>query len=196
MSPPEEEKRVVKPAPAWWPDPHAETQLISLWLLPIREHGDVLQAVIDRLAAENEAPRFRAHVTAFAGRCTRDDALPEILSDLAASIAPFQFQISGLHHSDYIMESVVIALAMHDSLKALYTGLGRRLQEKQNMPCNPHLSLIYREMPAARRSALVNELVFDLKHIRIDRICLAAPVGNDWHRFESWHCFHECALGA
>jgi putative hydrolase of the HAD superfamily len=169
--------------------------VFSLWLLPTRQESVALQAIIDRLAEENGAPRFLPHVTVFTGTCTRHDALPEWVAALAAEVPPFSLSVSGVRHSSYRMESVVIGFDMHASLTSLNRGMGARLGKAPSTSLNPHLSLIYKEMPAAQRSAMVPGLACEKEHIRMDRICVAAPIGNNWFCVESWQRFGECPLG-
>lgn len=182
--------------PQWWFTPSEQKQKFALWLLPSKEDCIELQTIIDKLAIEHNAPRFLPHVTLFSGSCVKKDALHEIVPVIASSARPFQLKVSRLYQSEQIMQTVVIGLGMHESLASLCTSMTGRLCELQHRDLDPHLSLVYKEIPFDLRNAIIDELDYSNPTISFDKVCVTAPCGNDWYDFGSWQSFLQCSLGS
>jgi hypothetical protein len=72
------------------------------------------------------------------------------------------------------------------------------LQNPGDYQFDPHLSLIYKNMPTAVLQKLAQSMQFDTDIFLFDRLALVTPnpKTNDWLDIAGWHIRQTWALGA
>jgi putative hydrolase of the HAD superfamily len=142
---------------------------VSYWLIPVEEDGDVLQAIIDDLAARFEAPSFPAHLTLFAGPSCSNEKPRRVLDSLTPDRVPKHLAVTCLEFSDRYTMTLFLRCQPDPQLVSLH-----RTIRTNAPPCNycldPHLSLLYADLPLSAKKSLADELNPPLKEIRFDRI--------------------------
>ena len=143
-----------------------KTRHLSYWLIPTAKDSDILQTVINALATRFEAPSFPAHLTLLAGPSTLDR---EPRHPLPAELVPKRLTVTNAETSDHFTMTLFLRFEPNPQLVTLHERI------KSNAPpCNycldPHLSLLYADLPLSAKKSLADELNPPLKEIRFDRI--------------------------
>lgn len=117
---------------------------IILWLVPAEPARAFFHETIHRLATEHDAPLFEPHLTLGSGT-------PVQLSQI--NTGPITLPILGLHTSASFTKTLFVRFQPTPSLLQLRHSLGMEADGY-----NPHLSLLYRELPDRSRSDLAATL--------------------------------------
>jgi 2'-5' RNA ligase len=177
--------------------PHTSRQPPSaIWLLPEPARKEALAALVERLARRFGAPPFRPHLTVAAGLRRPLAEVTAATMATADLTPPLTLACRGLGHSQSRFQAFFLRFAEEPALAALRDALARRLGAAPHRP-QPHLSLLYRQLPEAARRALVDELVTAVPDgVRFDRLAVVTPqVGaDDWEVVEGWRLLAERRL--
>jgi 2'-5' RNA ligase len=130
----------------------------SLWLVPEGETRDALAAVIESLARAKGGPSFEPHVTLLGGLASPEAEVVQEAERLAAGLEPFVIRLGPAGHQDAFFR----CLFLHAHKDAALAGAHARALEifaiREARVFMPHLSLLYADLPAQTRAALVAEL--------------------------------------
>ena len=145
------------------------TRHLSYWLIPVKEDGDILQTVIDDLAARFESPSFPPHLTLFAGATASEEEPRHLLDSLTPELVPKRLVVTRVDASDRFTMTLFLRCHPNPQLVALHE------QIRDNAPpCNycfdPHLSLLYVDLPLSAKQSLADEISLPIEEIRFDRI--------------------------
>ena len=132
----------------------------ALWLLPAAPARDFFRATIDRLARDYDAPRFEPHLTL--GLLETSSALPQLRSASAIRLRPI-----GILFSSVFTQTLFVRFEMAPALDALRQSLGIRVSGY-----DPHLSLLYRRLPAAVKERLAASIPLPFSTVVFDQISL------------------------
>ena len=129
--------------------------------------------MIEDLARRHDAPFFEPHVTISVG-ANDVNAAEKALSKAAHEWQPIDLEALGVNHSDEFIKTLFVQFAMNRKLRQLHQTIRNAGQDLSNYELNPHLSLLYKNMPATARRQLANsikvpfsEVIFDsLKAVR------------------------------
>ncbi|WP_299489845.1 2'-5' RNA ligase family protein [Acaryochloris sp. IP29b_bin.137] len=166
-------------------------QEVSLWLVPQREDGQYLQAIINQLADQYQAPRFSPHVTV-AGRLQVPEQYEVSLSNLATVTPILQLANQGLDHSSELFRTVYIRTAAAEPLLALRQQVYELWPENIAKPFMPHISLIYKNLATPERQAIINSLNIKASFVfnPLAVVCPQQPGGwtavDTWQMLEQW----------
>ncbi len=175
----------------------------ALWLLPAAEQGQVLQALIERLAGRYEASDFAPHVTLCAGDGSgAREPLLEASAQLAKCLSPLELALAGPAWRDdfftffYSPLPEPAAAALLEQARAAFPG-------SSGPPVGPHLSLLYAEpeqgQPGAAidREALALELAPELPaRLGFEALALVRPGPGGWRHGWPWRVEGCFKLGA
>jgi hypothetical protein len=137
--------------------------------------GDIIRI----LAAQFDAPRFEPHLTlaeAPKGRSPR-----KTLNQ--TRFAPIRLRIAGIKTSSKFTQTLIVKFAPNKDLDRLVNGLGG----PKHLP-NPHLSLIYKSMPASMRRGLARAVQLPFRYVTFDKIAAVRCVvpTETRHDVRSW----------
>ena len=171
---------------------------VSFWLLPGAASMQVFAQGIDDLARRYDAPRFMPHVTVHVDRVVPHADLAGILEEAAACVGPFAMQAGPTDHSPLRFKSLFVTLSGGDIVglaAALAASVARWRPEpaRSGEPAapyrlEPHLSLLYQELPAAERAMLAARYGHEGESVYFDRIAALTPGpgARDFARVEEW----------
>jgi 2'-5' RNA ligase len=128
---------------------------VALWLVPEGEAAARFGGLIDRLAARHGTPRFHPHLTLL-GALGADDHVARRAQLLAADTAPFEITLARTVGRDEFFRAVVVEAAPSLPLLRLH-HLAREAFDKLDdpSPFEPHLSLVYGDLPRALRDEII-----------------------------------------
>jgi len=147
--------------------------VIAYWLIPAEPARSFFQRVIDDLARRYDAPGFEPHVTVHVGS-NRADAVERALSVAAHACKLIKLRTLEIGHSSEFIKTLFVQFALNTELRQLNEIIRNAAQDSSHYELKPHLSLLYKKMPAAARRDLAgsikvpfSEVIFDaLKAVR------------------------------
>ena len=146
-----------------------KTRHLSYWLIPTAKDSDVLQTVINELAPRFEAPSFPPHLTLFAGPATLDREPRHLIESLPAELVPKRLTVNNAETSDHFTMTLFLRCQSDPQLVSLHEQI-RTSAPPSNYCLDPHLSLLYADLPLSAKQSLAEEFNPPLKEIRFDRI--------------------------
>ncbi|MDQ6622751.1 MAG: 2'-5' RNA ligase family protein [Verrucomicrobiota bacterium] len=142
----------------------APTKVIAFWLVPAPSAREFFSEVIRELAERHDAPRFEPHLTIGFGALEEARAA-EILRNLSIR-ETITLQIAGLEHSAKYTKTLFVQFHATPQLEALRAELQKATASSYEL--NPHLSLLYREMPEAARAAAAAAISIPFREVAFE----------------------------
>jgi putative hydrolase of the HAD superfamily len=147
--------------------------VIAYWLIPAEPAHSFFKEAIDNLARRYDAPGFEPHVTVHVGS-NRADAAESALSEAGRVCRPIKLKALAIGHSSEFIKTLFVQFALNAELRKLNEIIRDAEQDSSHYELKPHLSLLYKKMPAAARRELAgsikvpfSEVIFDaLKAVR------------------------------
>jgi hypothetical protein len=138
-------------------------RVLVYWILPASAEAEFFRSTIGTLAEEHRAPVFPPHLTL----CRPNDikTAHKVLEKLEHD--PIRLRILELTHSPKFTKTVFVRFAASkrlDKLVGKVGGLGA--------PPDPHLSLLYKNVPAAMREQLCRRIELPFRYVCFDAIAL------------------------
>jgi len=147
--------------------------VIAYWLIPTEPARSYFQNIINDLAERYAAPEFEPHVTVHVGvDCT--DTVDEVLSKAGRNSKRIALQVLNVSSSSEFIKTLFVHFTQNAQLQQLNQSIRTAAQDSSDYQLSPHLSLLYKKMPAASRRELAgsikvpfSEVIFDaLKAVR------------------------------
>jgi len=157
-----------------------------------------LERIVDELASRYEAPWFMPHVSLHVDRVVEQADLPAVVDETAARFAPFAMRAGPTDHSPAIFKTLFVTMSGGDIFElaaALETGVARwrpapteAAEPLRVFRLEPHLSLLYKELPDHERAKLADRYCYDGESFRFDRIATVTPGpgARDFSRVDDW----------
>ena len=160
---------------------------LMTWLVPtigpVREH---LLAIIDRLAAEHNAPRFQPHVTLVATYDLDEATAAKAISSIAADTRPVDVTFAAIGHEQAYFRSLYLLPEPSSELTTLHEATQREWELDSGRPFAPHLSLLYSDIPEKQKPSILETISIPLPvTVRFDAIELwsrKVPEVYGWYR--------------
>ena len=134
---------------------NGDAQGLAIWLVPPTTRRAEYATFIDAFADQFGTPRFVPHVTLLTNvRFTGDDARRHIearLTELADACRRVELRAQGLAIRDEYYRALVVELEYTAELHHARDAAERLFGSKSPDPFEPHLSLIYGELPRATK---------------------------------------------
>jgi hypothetical protein len=121
--------------------------VLAYWLLPAAAAREFFQTTIGRLAAGCDAPVFEPHLTLGIGPDLLDDAQRR-LRGVAAG--PIELRAGGIDFTAKFTQTLFVRFDSNPSLENLRDSLGLA----GGGAFDPHVSLLYKKMPADKQAQL------------------------------------------
>ena len=171
--------------------------VIAYWLIPVEPVRSFFQEMINGLARRYDAPRFEPHVTVHVG-LNRADAAERAISQAAPACKPIKLRALEIGQSSEFVKTLFVQFAMNRKLRQLHQTIRNAAQDLSDYELNPHLSLLYKNMPATARRQLADsikvpfsEVIFD--SLKAVRCTSPTQSGAD---VEAWRVVAAKSLGA
>ena len=154
-------------------------RIAVFWLTPSAAERELFRDVIRILAQQFDAAKFEPHLTLCkANRKAAEKQLRDI------RIEPLRLRIRGVTHSAKFTKTLYVRCTPNKSLKQLVTDLGGDPKQLRD----PHVSLLYKRLPASMRRELAASIKLPFREINFDRIkTISCTVPVETQRdVESW----------
>jgi 2'-5' RNA ligase len=143
--------------------------VISYWLIPAEPARSFFQRVINDLAHRHHAPLFEPHVTVYVG-ANQADATENALSKAARECEPIKLKTLEIGHSSEFIKTLFVQFALNTELRQLNEIIRAAAQEFSHYELKPHLSLLYKKMPAVARRELADSIVAPFSEVTFDAL--------------------------
>jgi len=163
----------------------------SLWLSPEERQAARLQAKIDRLAKAQGSETFRPHVTISSGLQQKPSS--EALRQLAKRHSKPTLAALRVQHSEHHYQCLSLALRRDRALMELRADALSSLGGKDKAaPYQPHISLLYAKLSAARRENLARQIPAEqLKRTHGSKLQLVFTDGPE----RQWQIIDQVEMG-
>jgi hypothetical protein len=145
-----------------------KTRVTIYWLLPAKAETELFRRLIRILADEFDAAVFQPHLTLCSHSSETSPA--RLLRQIKAK--PLRLRVRGIAHSSKFTKTLFVRFAADKSLARLIEGLG----EKSKTLSDPHLSLLYKKLPAAMRRELAATLDLPFREVTFDSVAAVSCV--------------------
>jgi Cyclic phosphodiesterase-like protein len=137
------------------------------WLIPTKPQRDFFSEAIRILSKQFNAPRFEPHLTIIV---TPEIGLSprKILKQIRTS--PISLGVRGIGFSSKFTKTLFVRFTSNKSLAKLVVDLARETQSPAKSAHDPHVSLIYREMPTSTKKELASTIQLPFSTVLFDSI--------------------------
>jgi 2'-5' RNA ligase len=165
----------------------ARSSVIAYWLIPAEPARSFFQRHIEDLARRYDAPPFEPHVTIHVG-ANYIDAPDKALSQAATECQPIDVKPLGIDHSDEFIKTLFVQFAPNRKLQQLNASIRTAAQDSIRYELNPHLSLLYKNMPASARSELAHSISLPFLEVTFDALKAVRCISPTQNRadVEAW----------
>ena len=140
--------------------------MIAFWLSPAADSREFFLALIKDLAHRYGAPVFEPHVTVCGGDMPVERA-NEILGNLCVR-EPIELEITGIQHSEKYTKTLFVQFRTTPEIEALSAEIEKAAGSSHDL--NPHLSLMYKEMPKADKAAAAKSISLPFERVRFESV--------------------------
>ena len=166
-------------------------EAIAFWLKPARAEREFFAGVIAELAARFDAPIFEPHVTLWGGRIRKEHGL-QILHECDLQ-APLEMEVDRVRSSEKFTKTLFVQFHASALAAELSDALTTAAQAESDSAFDPHLSLLYKEMPEAEKRALQTAIAIPFERVTFDGVQLiTTPVPiTSRAEVEAWRTIGE-----
>ena len=143
--------------------------LIAYWLIPAEPAHTFFQRLIEDLARRCEAPRFEPHVTIHVV-ANHPDAAEKALSKASRECQLIKLKALEIGHSDEFIKTLFVQFAPNRKLRQLHETIRNAAQDSSDYELDPHLSLLYKNMPATARRQLADSIKIPFSEVIFDAL--------------------------
>lgn len=142
-------------------------QVIVYWLIPAEPERELFREIVRILAQQFDAPLFEPHLTLFSS--SEDQQMPEtILPEIEAK--PVRLKIHDIGFSPQFTKTLFVRFVSNRVFDDLVVDLGCSVGLKASSPSDPHLSLLYKEMPAPAKEQLAATIKLPFQEVAFDSV--------------------------
>jgi 2'-5' RNA ligase len=171
--------------------------LYALWIKPSGEVFETLSQTIRKLATELNTVVFEPHVTLLANLDGSEQELAERGEELSGQIKPFKISLTEPAYQDEYFKCVFLQVEKTQSVMNANACAGRIFKRPQEI-YEPHVSLVYGQLPEERKKLIIRGLPENLKtHFEAKAIYVIKADSShprDWHELAAFRL--EGRLGA
>ena len=150
---------------------------VSYWLVPAAPARDILQERIRALAHMYNAPVFVPHVTIYSGESPLVEKPLDIIRTATRALREVRLQIDRLLYTEHFTKTLFVQFHASEWLRDL-TETMRGLSVQPSMyRLDPHLSLLYKDMPEAEKQHLTATLQLPMSEIGFDEVWAISSSG-------------------
>ncbi len=143
-------------------EPIRSQTVLAYWLLPAPPAQDFFREFVGRLATECDAPLFEPHLTLAVGPDSVAEA-KRILTGIAAG--PIELHAAGIHFATKFTKTLFVRFNSSPELDRLRNSLGLEIRHQ---PFDPHVSLLYKNIPVEKQSQLATAMILPFETVRFD----------------------------
>jgi Cyclic phosphodiesterase-like protein len=169
--------------------------MIAYWLMPASPQREFIASLISDLAGRFDAPLFEGHLSIYAEDVSRGRAT-RVLNEVATDFGQIRMSVAGIRFSEEFFKTIFVQFFASAMLTRLSEAIQSRSVDAGGFHLDPHLSLIYKTMPADEKNRLAASLRLPFDEVIFDSVA-AINVPNEAKTpagVESWEKVAERRL--
>jgi 2'-5' RNA ligase len=143
--------------------------VIAYWLIPAEPARTFFRSLITDLARSYDAPVFEPHVTVHVG-ANQVQSAEHAVSHGARESRPITLQALRIDGSDQFTKTLFVQFAPEKVLQRLNAMIRKAAEDSRRYELKPHLSLLYKALPAATRSKLASSISIPFAEVTFDAL--------------------------
>jgi hypothetical protein len=143
--------------------------VIAYWLIPAEPARIFFQGMINDLARRYDAPVFEPHVTVHVG-LNRTDAAERGISEAARACKRTKLKALEIGHSSEFVKTLFVEFALNTELRRLNEIIRNAAKDSSHYELKPHLSLLYKKLPAAAGRELADAIEVAFSEVTFDSL--------------------------
>ena len=154
----------------------------SAWLIPEEKHSGQLQELINRLAQENNAPKFIPHCT-LAGKIMLDSKFSfDEIKTFCNQSKPMSLNVFKIMSEKTLFKSLYIQLKKEKFIVDFQKKIAHFFIKREPYKFDPHLSLMYKIVSAEKQKKITAGISLP-DRINFNRISIVNTGGivEDWN---------------
>jgi len=161
--------------------------VIAYWLIPAEPARRFFQSLIEDLARRYDAPVFEPHVTIHVG-ADHVHGAEKALSKAAQQCQPINLEALGIDHSHEFIKTLFLQFTPNTKLQQLNAMICNAAEDSSHYELNPHLSLLYKNIPTEIRSGLADSINVPFSEVMFDALNAVGCVSPTQNRadVEAW----------
>ena len=169
--------------------------VIAYWLIPSEPAHSFFQRIINDLARRYDAPVFEPHVTIHVG-ANRADSAETALGHAARELKRIRLKSLGIDQSEEFIKTLFVQFALSAELRKINDIIREAANDSLQYELKPHLSLLYKNLAAARRRKLAASINLPLSEVTFDAIKAVRCVSPTKSRedVEAWRVLAKASL--
>ncbi|HVF70781.1 MAG TPA: 2'-5' RNA ligase family protein [Chthoniobacterales bacterium] len=173
----------------------SQRQILTYWLMPAEPTRSHFVMLIADFAERFDAPVFEPHVTLFAAGAETDNAA-DLLVRAVAGANFCHPRVAGIGHSEEFTKTLFIQFDPDEGVAALNARFNAASNSHDKYEIDPHLSLLYKELPVAEKAALAAELSLPFREVTFESVkAVLSPADIRSRReVEAWQVIAEAKL--
>lgn len=144
-------------------------EILAYWLIPAEPAWSYLRSLIRDLAARFNAPEFEPHLTLYV-TTAGNDYPTGLLEGALPNFESLRLSITGIDYSDEFTKTLFLQFRSDETLARLSGKLRSASVSQCEYHLNPHLSLIYKKMPAETKMQIANSLYLPFTEVEFDLV--------------------------
>jgi len=149
---------------------------ISYWLVPSQEPLVFFQTLIETLAHTNQGPTFVPHVTIYSGESPATENPLSIISQSMRGAKEVRLRVDRIMFSDQFTRTLFVQFRQSELLTGIAADMRRLSARPFAYELNPHLSLLYKQMPARDKQALASSLHLPMSEVSFNAVWAIASL--------------------
>jgi 2'-5' RNA ligase len=142
---------------------------IAYWLIPSEPAHSFFQRIINDFARRCDAPVFEPHLTIHVG-ADRADAAKKALGDAVRECKLIRLTPVGIDQSDVFIKTLFMQFPLSAELRKINEIIREAAKDSSQYELEPHLSLLYKNLPAETRRELAASISVPLSEVTFDAI--------------------------
>ena len=147
--------------------------VFSYWLVPAEPLRTEMLALMKQLAKRFSAVEFGPHVTIYSGPSTHREAASNVAL-CAKEFKPITLSPQSLQVSQALTKTFFIQLEPSAGLQAMHDFIKQHSNAASSYVFNPHISLLYHELPQAVLDQLARNTAIPVGPYRFDTLQVIA----------------------
>ena len=143
--------------------------MIGYWLIPAEPHRTELAEIVRALAATHDAPVFEPHVTLYSNDSDKESARV-LLDQIARQHRAVELAVGGVDHSEKFTKTLFLQFENTPEAQQLSEAIRAHSASEKQYEFDPHLSLIYVELPADTKLAEARAIHDRFERVRFDAL--------------------------
>ncbi len=130
----------------------------AIWLTFSKNDREYLKKIIDEISEKYHAPKFEPHITVYGLVDSKLSLIDDIAKRVVFDCNSFFVEKSEILQSKELWKTVYLELKANDQLKLMYKNLRKHFEKISKYEFNPHISLIYKNLPVEEKLKIINNL--------------------------------------